>query len=158
MPSIHRPKSPASASIPEETGKVVQGSGFRMPVLALLPLRDWPQKAHWASASRPNTKVLQRQVGHTMGQAAIDICRYSNKRFCQRMLSRATGKQLYPEPRCTPAESQEHWQQTASLSTPWQSKKLPTFLKDFQHFIFLLPGGSQPGEQGPDPTELRKKG
>lgn len=56
-----QPQPPASASIPEETGRQVQGRGFGMPVLALLPLpRDsGPTFPHWASASWADTRVCK---------------------------------------------------------------------------------------------------
>lgn len=67
VPSTHRTKSLASACIPEETGGMVQVPGLAMSVLALQPPREsGPHYSHWASASWPDTRILQRQVGHTM--------------------------------------------------------------------------------------------
>lgn len=132
---------PASASVPQETGRQAQGRGFGTPVLALLPLpRDpGPTFPHWASASWPDTGFCKGKQVTTMVKPLHTvrlICRDLNKRLCQRMLSRAAGKQLCPGPQCMPAESQEPQQQAASLH-PLAKQEVPYTPQG--HSTFHLP-------------------
>lgn len=142
---------PGHQPLPASQRQVGSGPRFGMPVLALLPpLRHAGLKCpHGASAFHPDTRVLQSQVGHTMIQP-LQICAGTQTRGCakecfQGQLASSSAQSLSaPQLRARNPSNSQH------LSTPWQSKKLPIFLKDVQHFIFLLPGDSQ-SEQGPGP-------
>lgn len=118
---------PASASAPEETGRQVKGMGSEH--------QSWPCCLYQETLAPPSltgpqplglTQGFAKQVSHNHGQASTHGQAYMQglKRFCQRMLSRAAGKQLCPGPQCMPAESQEPQQQAASLH-PLAKQKAP---------------------------------
>lgn len=137
--------------LPASQRQVGSGPRFGMPVLALLPpLRHTGLKCPpGPSAFWPDTRDLQRQVGHTMIQPlqiyAGTRTRGGAKECFQGQLANSSTQNLSaPQLRARNPSNSQH------LSTPWQSKKLPIFLKDIHHFIFFLPGVSQ-SEQGPGP-------
>lgn len=117
---------------------MAQWPGFGMPVLALLsPGKLWPQMPLLGLSLLAWHRVLQRPVGHTMTKP-LRIHAGTHTEVCQRLLARAAGKQLCSEP-SEPPLSARNPSNRQHLSSPWQSKKRPTFLRSFQYFIFLLP-------------------
>lgn len=142
---------PSHQPLPASQRQVGSGPRFGMPVLALLPpLRHAGLKCpHGASAFRLDTRVLQRQVGHTMIQP-LRIYAGTQMRGCAKECFQGQLASSSAQSLSAPELRARNPSNTQRLSPPWQSKKLPIFLKDVQHFIFLLPGGSQ-SEQGPGP-------
>lgn len=139
---------PASASIPGGQAGRFKGLG--------LECQSWPCCLHQGTLAPTSLtgpqplgrhRVLQRQVDYNYGQASTDIqgtqTKGSAKECFQGQLASSSAQGLSaPQLRARNPSNRQH------LPAPWQSKKLPTLLKDFQHFIFLLSGCSQPEEQG----------
>lgn len=145
-------QQPASASVPEETDSQVKGMG--------LECQSWPCYLYQETLAPPSligpqplglTQGFAKQVSHNHGQASTH-----SQAYMQGLKTRASAKECFQgQLESSSAQGLSACQLRARnpsnrqhLSTPWQSKKLPTRLKDVQHFIFLFPGGSQPGEWG----------
>ena len=128
------------------------------PGFAASTERLWPRMPSLGRSLLAQHRALQRQVGHTMMKPpqtyAKTQARGCAKECFQGQLASSSALRFRaPQPRArNPSNRQQ-------VSTSWQSKKLPTFLKDFQYFIFLLPEGpsQENREQGPDTTQLERE-